>query len=122
MGIFLMVAISLERLYVLKRPLEIRQLSIKTTGLLVLLCALYALFWCVMPLFGWSHYSLEVAKTSCFVAWNEHSFAVVSYNVTMFLFVFIIPLLIIIVTNIRVVIVVRYLPEDAQRAFRLDRR
>ena len=111
MGIFLMVAISLERLYVLRRPMKIGSISSTTVTLTVIVCIAFSLFWCVMPRLGWSHYSLEVAKTSCSVEWNERSYSVISYNVCMFLFTFIVPLAILIVTGIKMVLTINKLSE-----------
>jgi hypothetical protein len=59
------------------------------------------------PMFGWSHYSLEGALTSCSVEWFEKSFNVISYNISMFIFVYFIPLLIIFGTSLGLIILVK---------------
>ena len=112
MGIFLMVAISLERLYVLRRPMNSGSLSPTAVTLTIIVCIALSLFWCVMPLFGWSHYSLEVAKTSCSVEWNERTFSVISYNIAMFVFVFIVPLAILIAADISIVLTIKKLSSE----------
>ncbi len=101
MGIFLMVAISIERLFMIHKFSNIAPVTTLTT---IVTCVMLSLFWCVMPLLGWSHYSLELTKTSCSVEWVESSFSVYSYNVAMSLFVFFIPLVVLIVTNVWIVL------------------
>jgi len=48
-----------------------------------------------MPLVGWSHCALEGGMTSCSVTWNEQSTNVISYNIAIFIFVYIIPIVLI---------------------------
>jgi hypothetical protein len=60
-----------------------------------------------LPLLGWSYYSLEESLTTCSVEWRDKALDVVSYNVAIFIFVFFIPLILIIVTNAKLVFVVR---------------
>ena len=52
---------------------------------------LYAMFWSVMPLCGWSRFELEGVGTSCSVRWKSHDKIDVSYNVCIILFCFIFP-------------------------------
>lgn len=59
------------------------------------------LVWSVAPLFGWSTYSLEKGHTSCSVEWNSRDWNVSSYNMVILVFAYILPLLIIIVSNVR---------------------
>ena len=106
MGIFLMVVISLERFYIIHRPMGFSRLKLKTSLYIIGFCALFSLFWCVVPLFGWSRYSLEGAKTTCAVEWEERSFSVISYNVAIFIFVFFVPVCILFFTNIRLILIV----------------
>ena len=51
-----------------------------------------SLFWAIMPFLGWSYYSYEGLGVSCSIEWNERSFSVISYNVTILLLTFILPL------------------------------
>ena len=109
LGILLLVAISLERLYVLWRPMCAGKITRSTVMLTIIVCSSISLFWCVMPLFGWSHYSLEKAKTSCAVEWNERSFSVMSYNVCIFVFVYILPLVFLITANLSIAMTIKRL-------------
>ena len=73
----------------------------------ILVCLMLGLLWPVLPLFGWSHYTLESGLTSCTVEWAERSLNVVSYNVTIWLAGFIAPLTIILYTNYKLIVIVR---------------
>ena len=76
---------------------------------LIVVCILLGLTWSVLPLLGWSHYSFEGSHTSCSVEWNDKSLNVVSYNITMFGFVYLIPLVAIIITNVKLIIMLKNL-------------
>ncbi len=60
----------------------------------------------VMPLIGWSEYSLEGAMISCSVEWNKRTPSIISYNITIFIFVYIFPLFLFIFTNTRILAIV----------------
>ena len=66
------------------------------------------LFWSVVPMFGWSYYSLESSLTTCSVEWEDRSLNVVSYNVSIFAVVYLIPLIVIIITGIFLILKVFY--------------
>lgn len=83
----------------MKDPLKMQDLeSAKARGI-ILACILFGLLWAVLPMFGWSYYALEGALTSCSVIWNDKSFNVVSYNITIFIFVYFLPLVVIFKVN-----------------------
>ena len=71
-------------------------------------CLVLGLIWPILPLFGWSHYTLEGALTSCTVEWAERSFNVVSYNITIWICGFLIPLIIIVYTNYKLIGIVLF--------------
>ncbi len=75
-------------------------MTYKVSFFIIAICILLGVFWASLPLFGWSHYSLESGLTSCSVEWAERSFNVYSYNVTIFIFVFVIPVFIIVFCNL----------------------
>ena len=58
------------------------------------------------PILGWSYYSLESGLVSCSVEYNEKSLNVISYNIGMFIFVFILPFGITTYTNIKSFLIV----------------
>lgn len=110
MHIYLTMAISLERFYIIYNPFSIRKVSAKKTMIAIIVCFLLSLFWATCPLFGWSHYSLEGGLTSCSVEWAERSWNVQSYNTFMFIFTFILPLFIIIYCNTHMLIIIKKIP------------
>ena len=77
--------------------------------MIALICLFLGIFWSILPVLGWSHYSLEGILVSCSIEWDEKSFAVQSYNITVFIFVYLIPMAIIIVFNYRIFIKVNLL-------------
>jgi hypothetical protein len=123
MTIFIMCFISCQRFYFLYRPFQMRKLTFKTTINASIVSAVISLFWSIAPMFGWSHYSLEGALTSCSVEWVEKSFNVISYNISMFIFVFFIPLILIILSDIGLFVLVRRsnsLDEKSKRFFKKE--
>lgn len=106
-NVYLMTLISIQRFYILKSALNVKKISEKVLLFVIFVCILIGLFWSLMPLFGWSHYSLEDSYVGCAVEWKERSYNVISYNICIFLFVFIVPFGIIIVTNIKSILIVR---------------
>ncbi len=78
--------------------------SLMKTKVLILISFILSLIWPSAPLFGWSYYSLEGGLTSCSVEWSDKTPSVVSYNITILITVFFIPIIIIATTNILLVI------------------
>ncbi|RNA14436.1 visual pigment-like receptor peropsin [Brachionus plicatilis] len=83
-SIYLMVAISFERLYVIGQPMTRggKQIAKSFYSVVIFACVALGLWWSVLPFFGWSYYSFEGVGTSCSVEWNEKSLNVMSYNLT----------------------------------------
>lgn len=75
------------------------------------MCVLFAFLWAIFPIFGWSYYSLEGALTSCSVEWKDRSSNVISYNVTVFMLVYFIPLMAIIRVNLKLIFMIRGLQQ-----------
>ena len=65
------------------------------------------IFWSSAPVIGWSHYSLEGALISCSIEWHERTASVMSYNILIALFVYLLPLGIFCFTSARVYYLVR---------------
>ncbi|CAF1044098.1 unnamed protein product [Brachionus calyciflorus] len=105
-SIYLMAAISFERFYIIYKPLRIRSLNMKTNLIIIFVCSLNGLMWATFPLIGWSHYSLEGDMTSCSVEWKERTTNVSSYNITIFSVVYLIPFLLILISNTKIILIV----------------
>ena len=104
-----MTAISYVRYDILKRNLNEKSIDKKIILKTTIVSIVYSLFWCVAPLFGWSHYALEDGLVSCTVEYNEKSWNVISYNLGMLLFVFVLPFGVTIISNIKSLLIVKYL-------------
>ncbi len=88
------------------KPINMRKVTLQSTLIIVGFCVLNGVVWASFPLFGWSRYSLEGARTSCCIEWKERSANVTSYNITIFVLVYFIPVLCIITTNVKIFIIV----------------
>ncbi|CAF1936528.1 unnamed protein product [Rotaria magnacalcarata] len=55
-----------------------------------------------MPLFGWSFYDYEGIGVSCSIKWTERSVNVISYNISILIFVYFSPVIIRLVTNLKI--------------------
>ena len=106
-----MSLISIERYKIIKSSLQ-KNLNMNQVVFSILGSVFLGIFWALLPIFGWSHYSLEGALTSCSVEWNEKSFNVLSYNVTILITVFIIPVSIILITNTKLIFMVKKTLEE----------
>ena len=98
--------ISILRFYVIYKPLNMRKIRFSTNIGVIVFCSLKGMFWATLPLFGWSRYTLEGALTSCSVEWKERSANVTSYNITIFVLVYFIPILCILSTSIKLLLIV----------------
>ena len=103
-----MSAISYIRFDILNKQKNEKTIGRKTVLTASLMSFLMSLFWSTAPIFGWSYYSLEDGLVSCSVEYNDKSLNVITYNIGMFVFVYIIPLVIIIVTNMKSLIIVSF--------------
>ena len=105
-GVYVMVAISCERFLIIYKPLMIKKITHNVIYIIVGVCIFLGIFWSTLPIVGWSYYSVEGIGTSCSVEWADQSFNVVSYNIAMFIFVYFLPLFVIIVSNVKVILIV----------------
>ncbi len=105
-NVYLMAFISYERYYILKSPMNVKNLNLKKLSTGVFVSILLGLFWATMPLIGWSHYALEDSLISCSIEWKERTLNVISYNICIFILVFGIPFGVSIITNIKSILIV----------------
>ena len=106
-NIYILIALSYSRYEDLRRQmLGLGSPTVKDCCLKILSCILLGLFWASLPLLGWSYYSPEGLGTSCSVEWNEKSFNVLSYNITILITVFLIPLILLIYINVLIIRIV----------------
>ncbi|XP_067091788.1 melanopsin-A [Osmerus mordax] len=91
-----LTVIAVDRYFVITRPLaSIGVMSRKRAFLILVGAWLYSLGWSLPPFFGWSAYVPEGLLTSC--TWDYVTFtpSVRAYTMLLFIFVFFIPLIII---------------------------
>ncbi|KAG7511594.1 melanopsin isoform X1 [Solea senegalensis] len=92
-----LTVIAIDRYFVITRPLTSIGVLSKKRAFFVLVAAwLYSLGWSLPPFFGWSAYVPEGLLTSC--TWDYMTFtpSVRAYTMLLFIFVFFLPLFIII--------------------------
>uniref|UniRef100_A0A3P9P9F4 Opsin 4 n=1 Tax=Poecilia reticulata TaxID=8081 RepID=A0A3P9P9F4_POERE len=92
-----LMVIAIDRYFVITRPLTSIGVLSRKRALLILLAAwAYSLGWSLPPFFGWSAYVPEGLLTSC--TWDYMTFtpSVRAYTMLLFIFVFFLPLFIII--------------------------
>ena len=73
----------------------------------IVICIFFGFVWSSLPLIGWSYYTLDISSTTCSAQWNEKALKVFTYNISMFIFVYLIPLIIILVSNFKIILMVR---------------
>ncbi|XP_061691643.1 teleost multiple tissue opsin 3a [Syngnathoides biaculeatus] len=82
-------------------------------------CWLYALFWTLPPLLGWSSYGPEGPGTTCSVQWHLRSPGSISYVLCLFVFCLLLPLLLMVYSYGSILVTVRRMgkinPLTAQR-------
>ncbi|XP_078357032.1 melanopsin-B-like [Oculina patagonica] len=87
-----LAAASYERYIGLVHPLTShRTFTFKRTVRISVAMWLYALFWSVLPLCGWSGFELEGVGTSCSVRWRSRNKLDLSYNICLILACFVFP-------------------------------
>lgn len=108
-SIYMMAAISAQRFMIIYKPFTIKKITYSNSFAVIALCVMLGIFWAAMPLYGWSHYALEAGLTTCAVEWAEQSYNVYSYNVSIFIFVFAIPVFLIVFCNFYMLFIVSLL-------------
>jgi hypothetical protein len=106
--IFILTSISCMRFYIIKIPhnSSLRVINRILMKLILISCVLGLVF-SLMPILGWSEYSLEGAMISCSIEWNKRTPSVLSFIFTFAFFVYLIPLCTLIYTNLKIFFIVR---------------
>ena len=109
-SIYLMTAISFQRFYIIYNPFNQSQVRFRTNIIIVIACLLKGLVWSLFPVFGWSYYTLEGSYTSCGMDWREQSFNLNSFRIAIFAGVYLIPLVLIVFTSVKLIFLVNIIP------------
>ena len=102
----MLMFISYTRFRTVSDPLNYKPKSKIQTLIAILVSLFMGIFWSAAPIFGWSHYSLEGALISCSVEWHKRTASVLSYNIVITVFVYILPLIVFTFTSIRIFVMV----------------
>ncbi len=105
-SIYLMTAISFQRFYIIYNPFDTKNFSYSINLNIIVFSILKGFVWSIFPVIGWSYYSLEGSLTSCGIEWRKQSFNLNSFKIATFLFVYFIPLIIIVISSYKLVIIV----------------
>ena len=90
----------------MRNRISLQSLTYKTCAYAIFVCISLSALWAILPLFGWSYYSPEGIKISCSVEWQDRSWNIMSYNITIFVFAFFLPLLILLIANLKIIKIV----------------
>ncbi|XP_017571373.1 melanopsin-A [Pygocentrus nattereri] len=111
-----LMVIAVDRYFVITRPLASIGVLSQKRALLILTCAwAYSLGWSLPPFFGWSAYVPEGLLTSC--TWDYMTFtpSVRAYTMLLFIFVFFIPLIVIIYCYFFIFRAIRTTNQDVEK-------
>ena len=86
-----LAAASYERYVALVYPLNSQKFTVRYAARISLAMWLYALFWSLMPLCGWSGFEQEGIGTSCSVRWKSRRMLDLSYNICLLLACYVLP-------------------------------
>ncbi|CAH1788530.1 unnamed protein product [Owenia fusiformis] len=102
-SINILTLIAVLRYIVMRHRAQAIWINTKTTVLKGLVAVnVAALFWSITPFIGWGQFDIEPTKTSCTVKFWDKSANVLSYIISIFLFNFVIPMVLILFTYCRV--------------------
>ncbi|XP_783329.4 rhodopsin, G0-coupled [Strongylocentrotus purpuratus] len=86
--------VAIYRYIYIVKPYHRPRLSSSTSCLAILCIWTFTLFWTITPFFGWSSYTYEPFGTSCSINWYGKSLGDLTYIICCVVFVFIIPIII----------------------------
>ncbi|XP_071829088.1 visual pigment-like receptor peropsin isoform X2 [Apostichopus japonicus] len=89
-GILTLMAI--DRYVVICRKTIAANLNVKHYGAALIVVAVNASFWAIMPNLGWSRYDIEPSGISCAVDYHNNDIYYVTYIVALFAVCFVVPL------------------------------
>jgi len=99
-SVYIVLALSLQRYYIIYNPLNIRQIKPKTTSIIIAICLGSGLILSIFPISGWGYYTLEGVLTSCSVEFRLKDLNTLSFNIFLYIAVFAVPFAVIIFFNI----------------------
>ncbi|XP_038062035.1 visual pigment-like receptor peropsin [Patiria miniata] len=87
----LLACLSIDRYIVICRPSLASSLTHSHYTYMSMAAYLNAVFWAIMPIFGWAHYD-EVGTSGCSVDWTRADAPYISYLFSLFMVCFVLPI------------------------------
>ncbi|XP_071145218.1 opsin-VA-like [Mytilus edulis] len=108
-SMYILTAISVNRyiVIVIKRTLSQKKVKYMQSILALVFCYIFGLFWSGIPFSGWTRYEYEAIGTTCSVAFNSADYLILSYNISIFIFCYLLPVLTMIYCYINIVRMIR---------------
>ncbi|XP_059165397.1 opsin-3-like [Physella acuta] len=106
-SIYLLTAISVDRYFIIVKPIASLVISQRAANLAIVLCFCAGFIWATLPLVGWNQYSLEGIGVACSVTWNRKDTNFLSFIIALFIGCFLLPLIIMGFCYARIVFAVR---------------
>jgi hypothetical protein len=85
---------------------NLNSISDRACYISVLLCLISSTICTLLPLLKWLYYSPKEVKLACALEWRYNTVNVMSYSIAVFVFAFIVPLIIIAITAIKIIKIV----------------
>ncbi|CAF1481739.1 unnamed protein product [Adineta ricciae] len=112
---YLLCAVSISRCYIIVRPLNAKKVTVGKSIIASCVVVFISFLWTMMPLLGWNEYTMEVGRTSCCISWYDRRPSYISFTIVIFIFIYCVPLLILIGTNTMAMIGLRRMREKLER-------
>jgi hypothetical protein len=106
-NMYTLMGISFDRYIVIAKPLQASKITTRVAVAACLVIWFQGLCWSVFPHLGWGKYTYEPARTSCSVEWDTNEIGSASYNIAIFIWSLILPLIIISFSYYQVFMTVR---------------
>jgi hypothetical protein len=90
-SMYILMTISIHRYFLVIKQINITMVTYTPVGISLLCCFFFGLFWSLIPFSGWTRYDYESIRTSCTVAYDSTDDKVLSYNIAIFVFCFMLP-------------------------------
>lgn len=92
-SMYILSAISLSRYIVITRQMSAVVVNNTVSATMLAFCYIVGLFWSAIPFSGWTRYEYEAIGTTCSVALDSSDFYVLSYNICIFVFCYLVPVI-----------------------------
>lgn len=95
-SVCILTSVALDRYYVILRKPVAARITVFKAKLTIIGCIVYSSVWAFAPLLGWGRFEVERSRISCGPAWGSQELSAFTYNVSIFIFTFFIPVIIVV--------------------------